>query len=42
VAAQQMLRHKTRKEPFRTQLLITVCAQVILLPITLAWLTGWL
>ena len=28
VAAQQMLRHKTRKEPFRTLLYLIVAAQV--------------
>jgi uncharacterized membrane protein YsdA (DUF1294 family) len=30
VAAQQMLRHKTRKEPFRTQLMLIVAFHVIL------------
>jgi uncharacterized membrane protein YsdA (DUF1294 family) len=30
-AAQQLLRHKTRKEPFRTQLRLIAAAQVILL-----------
>jgi uncharacterized membrane protein YsdA (DUF1294 family) len=30
VAAQQMLRHKTRKEPFRTLLYLIVAAQAVL------------
>ena len=30
VAAQQILRHKTRKEPFRTQLMLIVAFHVIL------------
>lgn len=42
VAAQQALRHKTRKEPFRTQLFLIVLAQVIVLPLAVGWLTGWI
>lgn len=42
VAAQQMLHHKTRKEPFRTQLFLIVLAQVVVLPLAVGWLTGWI
>ena len=42
VAAQQTLRHKTRKEPFRTRLLTIVCAQIVLVPLAIAWLAGWI
>ena len=42
VAAQQVLRHKTRKEPFRTQLFLIVLAQVLVLPVAIGWLTGWI
>jgi uncharacterized membrane protein YsdA (DUF1294 family) len=31
IAAQQLLRHKTRKEPFRTQLWLIAAAQTLLL-----------
>lgn len=41
IAAQKLLRHKTRKEPFRTLLLATACAQAILLALAAAWLFGW-
>lgn len=42
VAAQQILRHKTRKEPFRTRLFLIVLAQIIMLPLIIGWLTGWI
>ncbi len=42
VAAQQILRHKTRKEPFRTRLFLIVLAQVVILPLFVGWLTGWI
>jgi len=42
VLAQQTLRHKTRKEPFRTLLFAIILAQVFAVPLTLGWLAGWL
>lgn len=38
LAAQQMLRHKTRKEPFRTWLLLIAFAQAAALAGAAAWL----
>ena len=35
VAAQRLLRHKTRKEPFRTQLMAILILHVALVPATL-------
>jgi len=37
VAAQRLLRHKTRKEPFRTWLWLIACAQALVLAAAL-WL----
>jgi len=37
LAAQQILRHKTRKEPFRTLLWLIAAAQVIALAGAAAW-----
>jgi uncharacterized membrane protein YsdA (DUF1294 family) len=37
LAAQRMLRHKTRKEPFRTQLWLIATVQVVALGAALVW-----
>ena len=37
IAAQQLLRHKTRKEPFRTNLLLIAGAQILSLAALYAW-----
>jgi uncharacterized membrane protein YsdA (DUF1294 family) len=37
-AAQRLFRHKTRKEPFRTQLWLIALAQVVLLVGAILWL----
>lgn len=42
VAAQRKLRHKTRKEPFRTLLLLIVCLHVAVGAAGLAWRLGLL
>lgn len=40
VAAQRLLRHKTRKEPFRSLLILIVMAQIAGLAALLAWRVG--
>ncbi len=37
IAAQQLLRHKTRKEPFRTRLLLIAALQAVILLALGAW-----
>lgn len=37
VAAQHLLRHKTRKEPFRTQLIVIVILHAVLAPAALVF-----
>jgi uncharacterized membrane protein YsdA (DUF1294 family) len=38
--AQQTLRHKTRKEPFRTHLILVICAQALVLLVVVILRTG--
>jgi len=40
VAAQRILRHKTRKEPFRSLLLLILLAQAIAVTAAVAWRAG--
>jgi uncharacterized membrane protein YsdA (DUF1294 family) len=42
VSAQRMLRHKTRKAPFRTLLLAILCLQLLALSLAVGWAIGWL
>lgn len=42
IAAQRLLRHKTRKEPFRTVLLSIAGLQLVVLAIVVAWRVGWI
>lgn len=42
LAARQILRHKTRKEPFRTILFAIVGAQVLLVLAGVLWLASWI
>lgn len=42
IAAQQILRHKTRKEPFRTQLFLIIVGQIFGVTLLVVSLTIWL
>lgn len=42
MAARRILRHKTRKEPFRTRLLAIAGAQLVAAALAIAWRVGWI